>query len=251
LSLVFNSFSHNVIQRIISNFPNVYLEISIRETQTSNDKSIEQILNIFSNGEDTPQFQNIQNQNNLSLWLNRISYIKDYNSSTQTQTVLVSSVLKYVAMANSNAAFRESFELVISDAAETCGDRMALSIIRLDLLSQLGNDDSDSAHREHILINGVLTLSILELAARQKVASMKKGCIDEIEVYLAYPTKLKKKLDIPINISEMLYYDISGVTQQDLDIAEEMVLAARANKELREEVLRQYSGGDGVGGQSQ
>ena len=54
---------------------------------------------------------------------------------------------------------------------------------------------------------------------------------------LAYPIRLKKRLDIPIVLSDMLYYGFSHVTNSDLEFAEEMVKSTITNKELREEFL--------------
>jgi hypothetical protein len=161
-------------------------------------------------------------------------------------------------MANSNPKFREMFELVIFDAAETCGDRMALSSVKLDVLYQLA-DAKEEKEKENILVHGVWTLSILEDLARQKVELLRRNrcMVDEIEVYLAYPIKLKERLNIPIEsgqrpdapgiaphgaipivLSDMLYYDLACITETDLAFAEELVKSTVTNKELREEFLQ-------------
>ena len=198
----------------------MYIQVSIREqTDYDDDKSTEDILCVFArlNGIDPPQTGNIKN---LRLWLNRISYIKEFKSSKNRNIMLTSRVLKYVEMANSIPKFREMFELVISDAAETCGDRMALSIVKLDVLYQLANVKDA---KEKILVHGVWTLSLLEDLARQKVEylRMNRYMVDEIEVYLAYPIKLKERLNIPIFLSDMLHYGLTCITETDLVFAEE------------------------------
>ena len=213
----------------------MYIQVSIREqTDYDDDKSTEDILCVFArlNGIDPPQTGNIKN---LRLWLNRISYIKEFKSSKNRNIMLTSRVLKYVEMANSIPKFREMFELVISDAAETCGDRMALSIVKLDVLYQLANV-KDAKEKEKILVHGVWTLSLLEDLARQKVEYLRM--VDEIEVYLAYPIKLKERLNIPIVLSDMLYYSLTCITETDLAFAEEIVKSTITNRELREEFLQ-------------
>jgi hypothetical protein len=223
----------------------MYFHVSIRETSYGSNEPIEKILKTFVRFNDNQQqpldTKNIKNTTNLRLWLNRISYIKEFKSPT-TNTTLTSRVLKYVEMANSNPEFREMFELVISDAAETCGDRMALSVVKLDVLYQLA-DTKEEAKREKILINGVWTLSILEDVARQKVEQLRvsRCMVDEIEVYLAYPIRLKERLGIPIVLSDMLYYGMSHVTESDLEFAEEMVRSTVTNEELRKEFLENNS----------
>ena len=99
---------------------------------------------------------------------------------------------------------------------------------------------TEKEEKEKILVHGVWTLSILEDLARQKVQyiRMSRYMIDEIEVYLAYPIKLKKRLDIPLVLSDMLYYGMSHVSDADLEFAEEMVKSTINNAELREEFLQ-------------
>ena len=57
----------------------------------------------------------------------------------------------------------------------------------------------------------------LENIARQKVNTLR--FVDEIEVYLAYPIKLKERLDLRIDVDNMLYFRCSGLTKEDLEIA--------------------------------
>jgi hypothetical protein len=51
----------------------------------------------------------------------------------------------------------------------------------------------------------------LEQIAREKVKTLR--FVDEIEVYLAYPVKLKERLDLQIDVKDMLYFGCSGVTE--------------------------------------
>ena len=71
-------------------------------------------------------------------------------------------------------------------------------------------------------------MDILEGVAREKVESL--PFVDEIEVYLGYPTMLKDELELPINIGEMLYFACSGITQQDLSKAKILVNSQLNNK---------------------
>ena len=56
----------------------------------------------------------------------------------------------------------------------------------------------------------------LEGIARKKAATL--PLVDEIEVYLAYQVKLRTQLDLPV-ATTMRFFEVSHVTQDDLDIA--------------------------------
>jgi hypothetical protein len=56
--------------------------------------------------------------------------------------------------------------------------------------------------------------------------------IDPIEVLLGLPIKLKEPLFLPINLSHMHFFNISNLTQKDLDEAIAEVSAKRSNQEL-------------------
>jgi len=232
-----NNFSIAVLERIRNTCSRLSIEYSIFEqTKESTNQTVVDILTRFvniSNSLTIPAYDNID-ELRLSDWLNRISYIKNYNSSPSNQKALVMSVLKYIQMANDNVKFREQFELIILEAVGTCGDRMALSILRLNIISKLC-ETTNPEERNNILIHGVWTLSLLEEIARTKVSTLR--FVDEIEIYLAYPIKLHERLKIPIEINDMLYFSISGVNDVDLDFAEDYVKTTINNKELREEFL--------------
>jgi len=238
LDLRNNNFSINVIENIREHFrnTNTQVQISIREFRiNSSNQSTDNILKSFS--KDNISFDNISNKNNLNLWLNRLSYIKEFSISGKTKNHLIENVVKYIQRANDNSDFRTMFELAIDEAATTCGDRMALSVLRLSVLYKLSVCNNEE-EKENLLINGVYVLSLLEDIARAKVKTLK--FVDEIEVYLVYPIKLKDRLKIPIDLSDMLYASISGVSESELNTAEEYVLSVIGNKENIDKFILDY-----------
>ncbi len=72
-------------------------------------------------------------------------------------------------------------------------------------------------------------MDLLEQCARQKVPTLK--FFDEVEVYLGYPVRLKDKLQLPIDIKEMLYFRCSALTENDLKNAFDYVNATISNTE--------------------
>lgn len=77
------------------------------------------------------------------------------------------------------------------------------------------------------LARQMFRLDQLEQIAYAKAATL--GMVDEVEVYLAYQVKLRDKLDLPLDITDMRFFDVSYVTQQDLEQAEKQVKTAEKN----------------------
>ena len=73
-------------------------------------------------------------------------------------------------------------------------------------------------------------MSELEKIARAKIQTL--HVVDQLEVYLAYPIKLRDYFDIPIETREMLYYASSALTNKDLDDAKHEVNAKLQDREL-------------------
>jgi E3 ubiquitin-protein ligase SspH2 len=152
----------------------------------------------------------------LLSWLSRLSYMKD--SQREGETGLFTTILSHLDLAEKDEGFRHSFFTIIDGAAATCGDRMALSVLHLGIVNRsLTLDKTNLKTFADFLIHGPWMLGQLEDAAREKVKTL--NFVDEIEVYLAYPVKLKERLGLQIDVGDMLYFGCSGVKQHDLEKA--------------------------------
>ena len=173
----------------------------------------------------------IQDENlhsNLKEWLSRLRFM--IINSIQNKDLLADKILSYLDFAEKDDAFRDKFFGIIEEAETTCGDRMALSILYLGLtLNLVTFDKTDLKGYAHFLIHGPWIVGMLEKIAQSKIDTLKnidkvdEEKIDPIQVYLAYPVKLKEKLNIQIDVEDMLYFKCSGVTDQDLDSAEKTI----------------------------
>jgi hypothetical protein len=172
----------------------------------------------------------------LRTWLSRLSYMADYNAGGERQYALAKSIVDYIEEANKDSFFREVFLSVIDGAADTCGDRVALSVVNLGIAYQIHTSDLlDMQSLKTLLSRGVWAMKILEDVAREKVKKL--PLVDEVEVYLGYPTMLKEALQLPINIEEMLYFRCSKITKKDLGIAKELVESCLSNLSSLSEFL--------------
>lgn len=193
--------------------------------------SIEESLKKFYTiiGKEYNELPNIVALPSLSVWMYKLSGTADFKNRT-LQTAFITTIIEYLERANKDPSFREVLSATILDAVNTCGDRVALSIVKLGVtykLSIINSKDIQGLH--HLLIRGVWTLELLHQLARQKIQALR--IFDEIEVYLGYPIALKESLNIPIDIKNMLYFRCSMLTPKDLELAKNTVLNAIHNEE--------------------
>ncbi|MCP5492738.1 MAG: hypothetical protein H7A40_06845 [Chlamydiales bacterium] len=162
-------------------------------------------------------------------WLSRLSDTYEYrNGGAQKKAGLAKKITEYLELADKNKTFYDAFISLIEGETNTCGDRIALSIMRLGVMKRLVEFDmSDMKGLAELLKKGVWTIGLpagdtpvtglLEQCALEKMKTMR--LYDDVEVILAYPVKLKEALDLPVDIEDMLFYRYSYVTEGDIDAA--------------------------------
>lgn len=210
-------FSHSMR----NSFPQVKREPSMEESL----KNFYRISGRNYNG--LPQLNKIPH---LRRWLHKLTWVADFKGGTQR--TFVTKVIEYLERANKDDAFREVFAATISDATESCGDRVALSVLNLGIAYKLSIIDLKNMHElYHLLNRGILALDLLQDIARQKISTLR--LVDEIEVYLGYPMKLKESLNLPIDIESMLFFKFSALSSQDIENAKNSVLNSLKNEDMQ------------------
>ena len=158
----------------------------------------------------------------LQSWLSRLSTIGNLRRAGESEKEFAQKVLSFVDRANQDEKFRDVFLGILDGASDTCGDRVALSLLHIGVAYQQATMDlSDPKKVADFLKRGPGALDILEKIARDKVLTL--PMVDEIEVYLAYPVQLRETLNLPIDVDKMLYFACSSVTAQDLEGARQEV----------------------------
>lgn len=230
-----NRFSRQEVERILNitrepGYQGPIVELSIQDYTQDLQKNSDEIVSELYRVAKLPKKQfHLKDSLELNSWLNRISELPEFDSATNKQ-LIAQKILAIVEEASINNSFKNIFYQIIDDASQTCGDRVALSLLYLDIHHRLESIDlTDMQALARFLENGIWTLDLLEQCAREKVLTL--AGVDEIETYLAYPIHLKEALDIPIVQKEMLYFRCSGVTEEDLEYAKNFVLAQRNDKE--------------------
>ncbi|WP_220017443.1 leucine-rich repeat domain-containing protein [Candidatus Rhabdochlamydia oedothoracis] len=219
-----------------------YSIADIADTDLNEEKSIEESLkSLYAIIDKTPtKFAKLEETPELSSWLHRLSYTADYKAGREMKKALAKKIISYLNQADTDTEFRTIFYQVIQDASETCGDRVALSVLHLSIAYQLATIDcKDMKQLANFLIKGPWTIEMLESIAYNKIRTL--PFFDEIEVYLGYLIKLKKDLDLPIDVQEMLYFTCSALQEKDLKEAKDFILEKQKNQNERFKFLISHS----------
>lgn len=173
-----------------------------------------------------------QTLESLRIWLSRLSDTADYKAGGEYKKSLALKILNYLDLADTNLQFQETLFQTIEKASETCGDRVALSILSLGVQRRLIEiNKSDTKLLANFLLGTVWSLELLETVAGTKIRTL--SFVDEIEVYLAYPIRLKEILRLEIDVENMLYFNVSYVTKEDLNAAVEFIQMQQGNEEAK------------------
>ena len=167
-----------------------------------------------------------EEQKQIMNWLNRFWDMKGF---TEKQEVFAHLVNNYMSRAAEDETFRNIFFARIKDAASTCGDRVALSVLKIGVAYDISQLNPNNPRAAADFLKKVWALDILEDVARAKIEQVKETLgageeIDEVEIYLDYPIKLKDELELPIHIDEMLFADYTQLTEEELAAAKASVL---------------------------
>jgi hypothetical protein len=175
---------------------------------------------------------------NFGLWLNRITEIAGLRAEGQMQQILAAQALDCLTLAEENRDYREAFVAILNDASTTCGDRVALSFLELEIMHNIVVAKKDPQKLAHHLVRGRWMRNELTERASEKMRTL--PAYDDVEVYLAYLTQLRDELNFAASQSTMLYRACSAVTDTDLSRAKD-VIHAQLEGDRRYKVLCKYS----------
>lgn len=174
-------------------------------------------------------------------WLNRIESMADYETKKQ---IIDQQINGFLLQAEKDPVFRETFLLTIDQAATTCGDRMAVSMLYVGLnakkakfLQEPKPSKEQMQEFAEFIIRGPWAVQKLQEYAQQVVNEIEaKMRLDDhksdgkfkesIEVFLGLPIKLKQRLRLQLDVHAMLYENYArslGVTDEAVDTAGSMI----------------------------
>ena len=148
------------------------------------------------------------------------------------------SVANDLREAAKNPQLRAQYFQLAADANQSCEDRRTLTWNGMQtarLIADVENGVYDERARLPDLIDlgrVMFRLDALEGIAREKAQSLgsvdNTENIDAIEVYLAYQNKLRERLGLQHVAPNMRFFEVSGVTDADVDSAEKTVRSKEA-----------------------
>ena len=156
------------------------------------------------------------NANNFSILLDRLRTTVNF-----TRPEFKQQVVDWLERIYSDAELRKEIFLEAQEGLGSCEDRVSFTFNtmkkrELELKTARGDYDSDLPQLVAIA-RQQFRLDELEKISYQKTKTLRM--VDEIEVYLAYQVKLYKALQLDLPSQQMRFFQVSGVTEHDLQIA--------------------------------
>ncbi|MDA9476853.1 hypothetical protein XI03_20625 [Bradyrhizobium sp. CCBAU 65884] len=150
------------------------------------------------------------------------------------------SVANDLRHAAKNPQLRAQYFQLALDANQSCEDRRTLTWNGMQtarLVADVENGVYDNKARLADLVDlgrVMFRLDALEGIAREKIHSLGSGNnvedIDAIEVFLTYQNKLRERLGLQHVAPDMRFFEVSGVTDSDVDRAETSVREREATE---------------------
>ena len=133
---------------------------------------------------------------------------------------------------------RESL-FTIADDRITCGDGSSVEFMNLEseLLAARALEMAGAQHAEGPLISTakkLFRLTLVDAIAQRDVAARGPGFTEQVEVILAYRTRLADRLELPVKSRDMLFSAQANVSQATIDEAYAQVLRSERNAAEKE-----------------
>lgn len=139
------------------------------------------------------------------------------------------SVAAWLARVAERPGLRQKSFLTAYEATETCEDRVTLSWNAMQT-AQLEDDVESGVYDGQLpqlvtLARGLFQLNVLDKIAKEKIRVLARlpryqrdpDSLDDVEVYLVFQVKLCERFASPLNTLDMQFFEISNVSQADLD----------------------------------
>ncbi len=170
--------------------------------------------------EDVNQWRAFETEVNaaaFSMFLDRLSDTQNTRHSDFKEQV--SAWLMRLA---DDSALRETAFIIAMDATISCEDRVTLAYHQMQEATLVHDAERGAfdSHLAELIMAGreIFRLEQIESLAREKVKRL--FFIDEIEVYLGFQNQLRESLSLTTMTQDMRFYNVSGITESDLDEAE-------------------------------
>jgi len=170
--------------------------------------------------------QEHDNAPRFAQFLARLRETSDYKSARLQPDFQqrIGRLLAQLEPADSTALRELCFAQAVT-AVDTCGDRVALSLLNMETACathqaevEVRNGGYENQLQELVdLGKGMYRLQQLAEISRAKVQTL--NFVDEIEVHLGYLVHFSEEFKLPVQMQTMLYPDCSAITEADVTAA--------------------------------
>ncbi len=147
---------------------------------------------------------------------------KLYTGSSQINTKTAETLLDMLLFASTNPDFLVQFSSLLGESLASCGDRVSYYFDLSYMLYQCYKiqDKRWTLELQNLFV-GFARFHLLFKEAQKIIEN--RTLVDPLEIHLALLVKLKERLNLPIFSEEMLYFSLTDLTQEDLQVIERKV----------------------------
>ncbi|EJR9421925.1 E3 ubiquitin--protein ligase, partial [Salmonella enterica subsp. enterica serovar Kentucky] len=170
--------------------------------------------------EDINQWRAFEAEANAAAFSGFLDYLGDTQNTRHPD--FKEQVSAWLMRLADDSALRETAFIIAMDATISCEDRVTLAYHQMQEATLVHDAERGAfdSHLAELIMAGreIFRLEQIESLAREKVKRL--FFIDEIEVYLGFQNQLRESLSLTTMTQDMRFYNVSGITESDLDEAE-------------------------------
>ena len=146
-------------------------------------------------------------RNNLNEFLRRLRELKDYQKGGEAKNNIILRVDRMLQLACKNEEFKTEMLALITEALETCRDRVLIIFNDIEIRWQVHQEGLSKQDIKELCIRAQryeeVKKNVLELAGYRHLG-------DQIETILYFLVQLRDKLNLPISTQGMAYQEVGA-----------------------------------------
>ncbi|HAU3360302.1 TPA: SPI-1 type III secretion system effector E3 ubiquitin transferase SlrP [Salmonella enterica subsp. salamae] len=174
----------------------------------------------FHEDEDVNKWRAFEAEANAAAFSRFLDYLGDTQNTRHPD--FKAQVSAWLMRLADDSALRETAFIIAMDATISCEDRVTLTYHQMQEATLVYDAERGAfdSHLAELIMAGreIFRLEQIESLAREKVKRL--FFIDEIEVFLGFQNQLRESLSLTTMTRDMRFYNVSGITESDLDEAE-------------------------------
>ncbi|MGR3912375.1 MAG: NEL-type E3 ubiquitin ligase domain-containing protein, partial [Candidatus Rhabdochlamydia sp.] len=173
----------------------------------------------------------VQDHENLLTFLIRLTGTEDYYNSS-TRSALAVRVLTMLQLMETDETFCHHAAFLIHQGLSSCDDRVMTTLDDIGFYQKLCHLERPSITEEELKIagRGFFLLEKLNQNIRKYIKTLR--FVDEVEVHMAFHTRLQEMLHLPIETKNMLFRRYVDISDEKIDRVGEEVLQEETEAEL-------------------